>query len=425
VKTKFQYSIRARLRWVVFALITSLTILFGACILLLVFRFERTLFYNHLESDLDTYIEAYAGANRAVEVEMADTKFYKFPSDDNSFLPESFRDYPEGNFEIVEGMQAYNLFVRHHPAWTFALVQDQSQFERYELLVISAVIFGTILISALGFILSQHIATQVLLPILTLARAVEDKPSPEVGPWLNPDNYPNDEVGSLASAIERYSKQVSALLQREKQFTADVSHELRTPMMAVQGATDVIREHTHTKDPVLTRAVERIERAIADMRDQIALYLQLGRDPDALKSESSINLLEAAEAARALWLPRAQAKGLALIMQEPTGRANRNVPSTLINAVLNNLLQNAINHTERGDIIITVKDSRIMVQDSGGGVDPKIAHQIFERGVRSPTGAASSYGIGLSIVKRICDHQGWSLDVHPAVPTGSIFSVSL
>ena len=422
--TRFHFSIVSRLRWSLTALIVSLTALCCLCVLLLVFWFERTLFYNHLTSDLDKYIQAYSTTDSALVKPQGDTTFYKLPSSDHPLLPVEFQGYPEGNFEIVDGAKAYNLFVRNRSPWIYVLVQDQSEFEQYEVLAVAGVIIGFVLISGFGFMFSRRLAAQILLPITTLAAAVERKPQSGAQSDFAPESYPNDEVGALAAAVQRYSDQISDLLEREKQFTADVSHELRTPMMVIQAATDLLKESSRGY-PAETRVIARIERALIDMQQQTSLYLQLARDPGAVSHEAACSLADAARTACERWDERAQQKGIKILCVVGDKGESPRVPEVLIHAVLNNLLNNAVNHTEQGEITLEVGADTIAVRDSGSGVDPDLAGRIFERGISSATGPDRRYGIGLSIVKRICDRQRWRLDVALNQPHGSVFTVKL
>ena len=112
------------------ALIVSLTALSGVCMVLLVSWFERTLFYNHLVGDLNSDIVQHQAMQTPISVPHGDSTFYKLPRTDHPLLPEAFHNYPEGNFEVLEGTRAYSLIVRHEAPWVYVLAQDQSEFER-------------------------------------------------------------------------------------------------------------------------------------------------------------------------------------------------------------------------------------------------------------------------------------------------------
>lgn len=428
--TKFHYPIRTRLQWSLSLFIVTLSGMFALTMILLVFWFEQTLFYNHISSDLEKYIIAYQDVDERLVEPQGDTTFYKLASDEDALLPEQFQGYAEGNHEILLSDSAFNLFVRYRGPWVYVLVQDQSEFERSELIAIAGVILGVLLIWCLGHVVSGRIAAKILQPVIQLAAAVELSRGEPSAQGLIPEQYSDDEVGRLATAVERYAAQVAALLEREKQFTADVSHELRTPMMAIQGASDLLKE-VIPQSPIKERLMGRIDRALLDMQNQVALYLRLARAPEQLENESLSTLAEVAESTLALWQPEYQAKGILLqdtIEQATTAQTLTSaapIPTLLMSAVLNNLLRNALNHTDSGSVTLKVGARSISIVDTGSGIDPEIAGRIFNRGVRSAKGPDLRYGLGLSIVKRICDHQQWTLQVSQNQPTGTRVTVVL
>ncbi|WP_395407653.1 sensor histidine kinase [Pseudoduganella sp. UC29_106] len=89
--------------------------------------------------------------------------------------------------------------------------------------------------------------------------------------------------------------------------------------------------------------------------------------------------------------------------------------------VLANILDNAVRHTEQGQIRLGLENRELVVQDSGCGIDPAALPHVFDRFYRAGKdgGAAHGFGLGLAIVKDICDHHGWSIRIasEPGVGT--------
>ena len=379
--TKFRRPIRQRIYLALHLMILVLSGLFTVGMLLLVFWFEHTLFYNHLYNDLERNIAVTADAPPPLVRQQGDITFYKLNLHDDAALPEGLRGYPEGDHEVLLDDAAFNLFVRHRAPWTYVLVQDQSEFERYEILLYSGVIIAVLLIWGVGYRLSNRIADQILLPITQLADAVTETTNLAIAPRRLTYDYPDDEVGVLAEAVDQYALQVFELLQREQQFTANASHELRTPMMVIQGACDLLRETLPT-NPATARLLQRIEQAVQDMEAQMALFLRLARAPDDRESDDNRQPLhELVTAVVRQWQPKAASKGLGLRCEWQPPAPALQVPVTLTASVLSNLLRNAINHTDAGEILVHIDDAGITVTDSGEGIAPEVAHQILERGV--------------------------------------------
>ena len=92
--------------------------------------------------------------------------------------------------------------------------------------------------------------------------------------------------------------------------------------------------------------------------------------------------------------------------------------------VLANLIRNAVNYTERGFVRIAYAAKQLTVTDSGHGISAEHLPRIFERFFRADDGPAAGVGLGLSIVKRVCEHYGWRIDVSSTPMKGSTFSIT-
>ncbi|HEU0187602.1 MAG TPA: HAMP domain-containing sensor histidine kinase, partial [Gallionellaceae bacterium] len=78
---------------------------------------------------------------------------------------------------------------------------------------------------------------------------------------------------------------------------------------------------------------------------------------------------------------------------------------TLLSIVVANLIRNAFSHTPSGSVAITVEEDIITVSDTGAGIRGEEIGKVFQRHFKG-SGSTGS-GIGLSLVKRICDRYGW------------------
>lgn len=410
--TMMPLTINARLRWGLNLLIVTLSLVAAVAMVLLVFWFERSLFYNHLQSDLFDQVRAHAGLEQSLVQPMADTTYYKLPAEQQSLLPEPFRGYPEGGHEVLLADGAYNLFVHYEPGWEHVLVQDQSEFERYELRVFGGAALAVLAIWILGFWLSQRLSRQILQPVSRLAAEVA-RLRQQPGARLQ-GVYPQDEVGQLAHTFEEYAGRVQELLTREQQFSANASHELRTPMMVIRGALDMLRE-TGSGTAAEVRQLDRMAAALDDMQRQVELFLQLSRAPEAAaRHDTFVPLGQLAAACIEIWQGQARARGLTLALTVATDEQPL-VPATLAGAVINNLLRNALAHTSEGRIELCLGPDWLEVCDSGEGIEPEVLARVRERGISSSGG----FGLGLAIVERICEHQGWRLSLASNQPGGT------
>src|SRR5690606_13367761 len=77
-------------------------------------------------------------------------------------------------------------------------------------------------------------------------------------------------------------------------------------------------------------------------------------------------------------------------------------PPSLVAITLSNLVRNALEHTESGRIEVRLEKNRFTVRDTGSGIPPEVLERIHERHFSTRGGS----GMGLYLVRRICDRYG-------------------
>jgi signal transduction histidine kinase len=95
-------------------------------------------------------------------------------------------------------------------------------------------------------------------------------------------------------------------------------------------------------------------------------------------------------------------------------------PEAVLSVAIGNLLGNACKYTAEGEVRCVVEASRILIQDTGPGLSTEDAERLFERGYRgSSVGNTTGGGIGLSIVRRLCELYGWHVSISPREQGGA------
>ena len=84
-----------------------------------------------------------------------------------------------------------------------------------------------------------------------------------------------------------------------------------------------------------------------------------------------------------------------------------NLEKPLLEVVIGNLLRNAFFYTESGTVSLRLETARLTISDTGVGMPPEVLAHVFERHYKGD--ASSGAGVGLSLVKRICDRYGWPI----------------
>lgn len=339
-------------------------------------------------------------------------------------MPADLQSLPPGFSELYRGERSYHAFVQSVDGRRYVLLEDQSEFEGREQLLFAVVLVGFLISLALSGLLGWLLARKVIEPVVRLSRQVRHPDQLlERAPSLAPD-YAGDEVGQLAASFDTTLGLLRRALMRERLFTSDVSHELRTPLMVLASSCELLLDNP-ALDPRARGLVQRIARASGEMRDLVQTFLLLARsrsDDSGLTPLAS--LAEVADGVVEQWRQPIEAKGLSFHYQRGESAPGRfNAP--LLRAVLGNLLRNALHYTERGAIDLQLGEQGFVVVDSGVGIPESEREAMFQPFVRGGQARGEGLGLGLSLVRRICESQGWSVSLSGVEPQGCRFEVSL
>jgi signal transduction histidine kinase len=339
-------------------------------------------------------------------------------------LPKDLRHLDRGFHEVFRAQLSYHAMVEIVDGRHYVLLQDQSDFEERERVLFAVVLVGFVLSLALAVFLGWVLARRVMAPVVRLARQVRHRDQLlGLAPPLAPD-YAADEVGELAVAFDATLGRLRQALTRERLFTSDVSHELRTPLMVLASSCELLLENP-ALDQRGRKQVERISRASEEMRELVQTFLMLARTQREDSGMSPrLTLGQVAEDLVGLWRAPIEAKGLALIF-EPGQTADTPYNATFLTAVMGNLLRNALHYTDQGFIRLTLSATGFVVEDSGVGIPEEKREAMFEPFVRGNEKRGEGLGLGLSLVQRICENQGWTVSLSTMEPNGCHFEVEL
>ena len=235
--------------------------------------------------------------------------------------------------------------------------------------------------------------------------------------------------GVAVLLLDLTQKQKAEVLRRE--FTANVSHELKTPLHAISGYAELLKsglvqpqdtfgffEKIYTEAQRLISLVEdilrlsRLDEGAADMHwvttDLYAALCQTARELEGPAELSGVTLDISGETAPLSGIPQ------------------------LHNAILFNLLDNAIKYNRRGGRVTATVFSRenrviLTVSDTGIGIPASHQERIFERFYRvdrSHSKEVGGTGLGLSIVKHAVQILHGELSLSSSAETGTQIQIS-
>jgi signal transduction histidine kinase len=319
----------------------------------------------------------------------------------NESIPLELLSLNNGEYQLTLNETPYRVAVEDKNGERYFMLFNEKRQRNREDSFRVYLMTGALIMVLLSAWVGWWLAGRVVAPVAELARRVSQA-SPEGDAEAVSRGFPDDEIGQLAHVFAAYLKRMRAFIDRERDFTSDVSHELRTPLAIMQGVVELIED-----DPLLNEKqrerIARITRANREMINLTTALLLMSRENtnEALMLDCDMCEVVSASIEMHRHLLSEQTSVSLACHSHPHVAAER----TLLSIVVANLIRNAFSHTPSGSVAITVEDNSLTVSDTGTGIRGEEIGKVFQRHFKG-SGSTGS-GIGLSLVKRICDRYGW------------------
>jgi len=398
--------------------------IYGALIYGLIQEFVNSRVTDRVEHEIRLYHEAYQKDKNVRIPHMSDLNTYIGAEQLPENLKEPLAGLESGVYRFGEngiaGIESYVVAVDKRPDTNekVFIVRNNKYFHfdkkrlRGMMFILTQI---AIIVIVLGIGLAFLLSRRVIAPIVQLVSTVEK---------TGPDNlssdiagaYYDDEVGALAQAFEDAMNRIKEFVERERMFTRDASHELRSPLTVIKGALALLNMKTELTDEKSTEVIKRIERAVASMEDTVDCFLWMARDESGIGPATSFSVAAVIEyeldPCRFIMENRA-VKVEILKSADPEITA----PVHAFSIAVSNLIRNALKYTDRGHVKITIHENRVEISDTGIGMEPEKVSLMQEAHQKSEN--SSGFGLGLSIVKRLCDTFGWGLTIDSEIGKGT------
>ena len=261
-------------------------------------------------------------------------------------------------------------------------------------------------IGLISFFIARYLADHIVKPIQSITNSLQDQDNNQ--PLAFEHDFAPNEIGYLAASVESSFNRLQQSLERESQFTRDISHELRTPAAVLK----MIAEKLKADTPVSDASKHRLNQAVVQIEQTLNVLLALAREESLLKEK--LNLKEEMEYCIINHFVLANDERAELHIDIDPGfylDGNRN----LLHILINNLLDNGVNHGIEINLTIQAANHSLKITNPA---QQAISENLFEPQVKSTN--SHGLGLGLHLVKRICQRMGWEVDVEN---NGKEFSV--
>jgi signal transduction histidine kinase len=254
------------------------------------------------------------------------------------------------------------------------------------------------------------------LQMQELARAMNAL-NPELPSKRLQVDFQLDELHDIAVLVNGHLDRVERFVERERSMLDQASREFRTPIAVVAGAVDVLTQQQ--LPPTAMAPLQRIRATTDNLTQIMAALLYLSREPDgqALTESTKVDaLLEVlVEDHRHLL----QGKLVDYVLDDVEPKWVQ-APEAMVRIVIGNLLRNAAENSHEGAIVVTLQAGRLTVRDCGVGFDTVAVARSYSLSLRNSTKLGGGQGLGLFLVKRICERFGWSLTITSTVSKGTL-----
>ncbi|MEO5330064.1 MAG: HAMP domain-containing histidine kinase [Magnetococcus sp. THC-1_WYH] len=298
----------------------------------------------------------------------------------------------------------------------FILYNNTLLYERWKLHFLFILIMSSLGMTAIASLGGYVLTGWVIAPLKDLAREVNAMT--EIAPGKNLSrHFSRDALGELAKVLAHRQDQLLNLIERERAFATDVSHELRNPLAIIQGVVEIL-QNDHASADAISSPIQRLARAVSDINILTSALLLLAR-ADGNKTPSHAVCLISEIIDKVLERNQFRLKGKsAKLRVQIDAQPQLNAESVFVQIVIGNLIRNAFNFIHHGEVHIHLEEERLTITDTGVGMDPHVLEKIFQKPFKGT--ASQGSGVGLTLVKRICDHHGWRVTIQSQANQGTV-----
>lgn len=216
-----------------------------------------------------------------------------------------------------------------------------------------------------------------------------------------------DEFIELNSTLENMGKRIISDYQLLKRFTEDASHEIQTPLTVIRSKLEYILQDSQLKKEQ-AESINSALSATTRLSKLTRAMLMLSKiENNQFEGTEEINLSDLIDKQIDILNDIIAEKKLLTKKISDTGciiRANH----FLIESLVRNLVENAVKHSARGgSLVIELNNSSLIISNTGDPLTVPV-EKLFNRFFKGNP-ASDSPGLGLSIVKKICEVNGWKI----------------
>ncbi|MBS3787212.1 HAMP domain-containing protein [Candidatus Bipolaricaulota bacterium] len=281
---------------------------------------------------------------------------------------------------------------------------------------------------AVALLLGWLLIKQLTRPLNKLTRATRKVAERELDHRVSVVS--SDELGQLAESFNQMINNLQESEEIRRRMIGDIAHELRTPLTVLNGELEAIREGiyepTDEKLKDIQNDINLLNRLVEDLRE-----LTLAESGELKLNKGPVDLVELVERVTRKMNEFSKKSGVKLKTDLPDSLPEIHLDADRVSQVINNIVKNALHHTETGEVRIYLEDRpeeiEVKVSDTGRGIPAEKLDHVFDRFYRSDSSRSTrdSTGLGLSIAKELVEAHGGAIWIDSEVGQGTTVGFSL
>ncbi len=307
---------------------------------------------------------------------------------------------------------------------TIGVSQEESSSVLHNLFIVLS--FTYLILVFVLYLIMYYVASKAIKPVQKLIQSASQINESNISSRLPLPNN-KDEIYKLATTFNDLLNRIENSIEQQKQFTADASHEMRTPLTIIKGTLEVLLRKERTPEHYEQKINEVISQTdrLSYLFDQL-LQLARAESNNTIIKKEKIILKEKIDHL---------INGGDLLLNK--NQIKYNIPSNcvvfadaaLLDRILENIISNAIKYnTPNGNITFewNEKSNSLLIKDEGIGISKDQQPYLFNRFYRADNSRSSEIkgnGLGLSIVKKLCELQHIKISVESAENKGTSFTL--
>ncbi|MDX1564042.1 MAG: ATP-binding protein [Phycisphaeraceae bacterium] len=296
--------------------------------------------------------------------------------------------------------------------WNPAVVYERLGYIRWSLVICLLLVLAT------TAAVLWHLIRRQLNPLVSIGRQLTDISEQQLDHRFDEDEAPR-EIKPVLERLNRMMGRLEVAFDREKAFTSNAAHELRTPLAGLRSTLEVALSRERDPDSYqksLSQALD-ICRQMHPMVENLLAISRVDSGSWRMNPED-LDLTEVVQEAIASFQPRAEARSLQIKRTWQAPHRVR-VDRSMLQMVINNLLENAISYSPEGGriemaIVSAGPNTRLKITNTAESLSPEDLDHVFEpfwRHDQARRQAGLHAGLGLSICRKILTRLGGRIDV--------------